>query len=201
MSTRLSRAALLRRGLVGGGVLAASGSLAAVLAGPASALTAPDGDLAALRLLIGAELLALDFQGQALAGGKLDAASSALLERMHADEQAHYDGLADLMAQAGEPPATADDIDFAYPKATFARESSILKLADELEALQLGAYVGANANVQTPELRLAIGQISANEAQHLGALRALAGKPAIGKAFGPALTSDAVSSFLDVYES
>lgn len=193
----MTRSSLLRRG----GALLATGSLATVLVAPAAALTAPDGDLAALRLLIGAELLALDFQGRALAAGTLGANARALLTRMRADEQAHYAGLADLMAQAGQRPATADDIDFAYPRSTFGSESSILGLAAELEALQLGAYVGANANVQTAPLRLAIGQISANEAQHVAALRTLAGKPAIGKAFGPALTSDAVTSVLDLYES
>jgi len=120
---------------------------------------------------------------------------------MHADEQAHYQGLANLMLQSGQPPATADDVNFAYPKGTFARESAILKLAAELEALQLGAYTGANASVQTPEVRMAIGQISANESQHVAALAALAGKPIIGKPFGPALHADAVTAALDTYES
>ncbi len=182
-------------------MLLASGSVASVFAGSASALTAPDGDIAALRLLIGTELLALDFQTRALASGKLPTSSSALLKRMQADEQAHYDGLADLMSEAGQTPATSDDIDFSYPKSTFDSGSSILKLAAELEALQLGAYIGANAGVQTPQLRVAIGQISANESQHVAALATLAGKPVIGRAFGPALTSGAVTSVLDVYES
>src|SRR5579872_3303260 len=151
----LSRGALLRRGLAGGGALVTTGGLASVLAAPASALTSPDGDLAALRLLIGAELLALDFQTRALASGKLGAPAAKLVARLRADERAHYEGLADLMFQAGQKAATADDIDFAYPRATFATETAILRLAGELEALQLGAYIGANAGVQTPQLRTA----------------------------------------------
>jgi rubrerythrin len=193
----LTRSSFLRRG----GAVLAAGWLTGALAGPASALDAPDGDVAALRLLIGAELLALDFQSRALASGKAGSEAKGLLQRLHADEQAHYDGLADLMGQAGETPAAPDDIDFAYPRSTFASEAAILRLAEELEELQLGAYVGANATVETPRLRLALGQISANEAQHVSALRALAGKPAVGKAFGPALRSDAVTSVLDLYES
>ena len=51
----------------------------------------------------------------------------------------------------------------------------------------LGAYVGAIENVETPELRLPIGQIAANEAQHQARSRALGGGSAIGKAFAPAL--------------
>ncbi len=108
---------------------------------------------------------------------------------------------ADLLSRAGQIPTTADDIDFAYPRAAFASSSSILSLAAELESLQLGAYVGASAGLQSPEVRIAVAQISANEAQHAGSLNALAGKPVIGKAFGPALDADAVSTALSAYES
>ena len=45
-----------------------------------------------------------------------------------------------------------------------------MKLAASLEDLTLGAYLGAVENVQTPQLRLPIGQIAANEAQHVSAL-------------------------------
>jgi rubrerythrin len=199
-ASSLDRAALLRRG---GGALLASGGLAALLAAPAAAspITAPDGDLASLRLLIGAELLALDFQAQALASGKLDPGATSLVKRLRADEQLHYNGLADLLSRAGQPPATADDIDFAYPKATFASSTSILKLAVELESVQLGAYIGANAGLQTPAIRAAVGQIAANEAQHTSALAALTGRPVIGRAFGPALDADAVTTVLNAYES
>jgi hypothetical protein len=200
-ATSVTRSGLLHRGLLGAGTALAWGSAASLLAPSASALAAPDGDLAALRLLIGAELLALDFEGQALAGGKLGPKSHAILERMRADEQAHYHGLAGLMGQAGQVAATADDISFSYPKGALGDEAAILKLAGELAALQLGAYTGANANVQTPQLRVALGQIAANEAQHVAALAALAGKPVIGKAFGPALQAETVSTVLDRYES
>ena len=50
-------------------------------------------------------------------------------------------------------------------------------------------------------MRLPIGQIAANEAQHASALAALGGRPAIGKAFAPALPIGAVSDALDEFES
>ncbi len=65
----------------------------------------------------------------------------------------------------------------------------------------LGAYLGAAENVETAELRLPIGQIAANEAQHLGALEALEGRSVIGKAFAPALQIGSVSDALDEFES
>jgi rubrerythrin len=64
-----------------------------------------------------------------------------------------------------------------------------------------GAYLGAAENLETPELRLPIGQIAANEAQHVGALEALEGRSVIGKPFAPALQMGAVSDALDEYES
>ena len=120
---------------------------------------------------------------------------------MLADEHAHYQGLATLMTGAGQVPATSDDINFAYPKGSFDSEASIMKVADTLENLTLGAYLGAVQNVQTPQLRLPIGQIAANEAQHVSALAVSAGRPPIGRAFAPSLQIGAVSAALDAYES
>jgi hypothetical protein len=173
----------------------------AVLAGPAEAMTFPDSDLSNLRLLVGAELLALDYQGQALSGGHLSAPASALFTQAVAADTAHYNGLVDLLGKGNVVAATADDIDFAYPKGSFDSEAAILKLADQIQALALGAYIGALENIQTPLLRLPVAQIAANEAQHVAALGALAGKPVLGRAFGPALQIDAVSAALSDFES
>jgi rubrerythrin len=193
---------LLRRGAVGGGALLVAASGASAFAGTASAASPPDADLAYLRLLIAAELLGIDFQTHALASHKLHTkGTAALIRRMRADETAHYAKLAAVLTAAGQTPATSDDIDFAYPKGSFRSESAILKLAGRLERLLVGAYLGAAENVETPELRLPIGQIAANEAQHVGALEALEGRSVIGKAFPPALQMGAVSDALDGYES
>jgi hypothetical protein len=200
--TGLSRAGLLRRGAIGGGALLVSASGWSAVAGAASAATLPDGDLAYVRLLIAAELLALDFQTHALGSGRLrHRGAGAVVRRMRADEEAHYTQLAHLMTAAGQTPATAGDINFAYPKGSFRSQASILRLAWRLEHLLLGAYVGAIENVATPQLRLPIGQIAANEAQHAGALSALAGQPVIGKAFAPSLSMAGVSDALDEFES
>jgi len=178
-----------------------SSSVVAALAGRAGAATVPDSDLAYLRLLVAAELLATDFQAQALASGKLSPRSGAVVKKMAADEKAHYTGLAQLVTGSGQAPATAGDIDFSYPKGSFGSEASAMKLAAEIETLVLGAYLGAIENLQTGELRLPIGQIAANEAQHVGALAALAGRAVIGRAFAPSLQIDRASAALDRFES
>jgi rubrerythrin len=181
-------------------IVSASGFSA--FAGTASADAPPDADQAYLRLLIAAELLGIDFQTHALASRKLHTkGAAALVRRMRADENAHYVKLAAMLTAAGQTPATSADIDFSYPKGSFRSESSILKLAGRLERLMLGAYLGAAENVETVELRLPIGQIAANEAQHVGALEALEGRSVIGKPFAPALQMGSVSDALDEFES
>ena len=182
----------MRTGLAGGGAL--------LLPSFANAAT-PDSDLAYLRLLIGVELLSGDFHDRGLGSGKLDTDSSALMTQMRADERAHYNGLAALVASLGQIPATSDDIDFTYPAGSFASQPSILKLAAKIENLALGAYLGAVENVQTAQLRLPIGQIAANEAQHVSVLAKSQGARPIGRAFAAALSIDAVSAALDSYES
>jgi len=201
MSDRLTRGAVLRRGALAGGALALGGVGAAVVAAPAGAMTFPDVDLAYLRLLTAAELLALDYQGQALSGGKLSADASAVVTKALADDKAHYAALVDLLGKGNVVAATSDDIDFAYPKGSFDSEAAILKLAGEIQELALGAYVGALENLQTPLIRLPVAQIAVNEAQHEAALASLAGRPVLGRAFGPALQIDAVSAALSNYES
>ncbi|HST16417.1 MAG TPA: ferritin-like domain-containing protein [Gaiellaceae bacterium] len=193
----LSRSALVRRG---GAALIASSAVAAWWSGEAAAAV-PDNDLAYLRLLIGVELLAADFQAQALASGRLSGPAAAAVKQMQADEKAHYNGLAQLVSAAGQVPATADDIDFEYPKGAFASQKTVFQLAWSIETISVGAYMGAIENVQTAQLRLPIGQIGANEAQHVSALAPTLGRPVIGRAFAPALTIDEVSAALDGYES
>jgi rubrerythrin len=191
----------LRRGAIGGGALLVSASGLAAVAPVAAADTPPDADLAYLRLLIAAELLALDFQTKALTGGKLRSTARGLFRKIRADEKNHYTQLASVLTAAGQTPATSGDIDFRYPKGSLRSQRSIVTLAGRLEHLMVGAYVGAIENVQTPELRLTIGQIAANEAQHQSALAGFRGDSMVGPALGPALEIGAVSDALDEFES
>ena len=197
----LTRAALLRRTAAGGAAIVAGGATTPLLFAPAARAGVPDADLAYLRLLVATELLTADFGARALAANRLTQRAELLLRQVRGDDAAHYAGLAQLTQGAGQTPSTADDIDFAYPAGAFASQASILALAWRLETLAAGAYLGALAQLQTPELRLPFAQIAANEAQHVSALAALLGKPTIGRAFAPALAIDDVSAQLDRYES
>jgi Ferritin-like domain len=200
VSRGLSRAELVRRGAVGGvgAVLASSAGL--VGATPAGAAI-PDGDVAYLRLLLALELLVADFGDQALSSGKLGSRSTALLKHVRGDDLAHATGLSVLLTGAGQAPATADDIDFAYPKLSYASQSAIVTLGSSLSRLALGAYLGALEKLETAQVRGPIAQIAANEAQHVGAFAQLQGRPVVGKPFAASLSIDVVSAELDRYES
>jgi rubrerythrin len=164
--------------------------------------TAPsDNDVAYLRLLLAAELLAADFHARALASRKLTRRTHTVVHKIAADEKAHYARLAQLVTAAGQTPATAGDIDFTYPKGSFMSQAAVLRMGVQIETLVLGAYLGAVENVEAAEFRLPIGQIAANEAQHTGALAALRGGSAIGRAFAPTLQIDEASAALGRFES
>jgi len=167
---------------------------------PAAHAATPDGDLAYLRVLLALELLLADFEAQALASGKLGPRSTALLKQARADDLAHAAGLSALLTAAGQTPTTADDIDFSYPKQSFASQGAIVKLGWSLSRLALGAYLGAVEKLETAELRGPLAQIAANEAQHLSAFAHLRGRSLVGKAFAASLPIDLVSAELDRYE-
>jgi len=192
----MNRAELLRSGVGGGVALLGPG----VWAERATAAV-PDVDLSYLRLLVATELLKADFATQATASRKLAGAAARTVRQMRAADAAHYAGLAALMNSAGQPPATPDDIDFSYPRGSFASARSTAALAWKLTTLAVGAYLGALEQVQTQSIRLPLGQIAANEAQQQSALAPLVSRQAIGSAFAAALPIDVVSAALDGYES
>jgi rubrerythrin len=167
----------------------------------AAAEAPPDSDLAYLRLLVGAELLAIDFQTKALATKKLNASLRATFRRLLADEKAHYAGLSKLLVDAGQVSTGPGDVDFAYPRGSFATRTAIARLGWRIESILVGSYLGAIESVVTPEVRLPIGQIAANESQHLSTLGPSARKGRIGRAFPTALSIEAASAALDVFES
>jgi hypothetical protein len=200
LGSGLSRSSFLRRGAAGGGALIASASGLGALA-PSALADTPAGDLAYLRLLIAAELLAVDFYGQAIARHDLAQQYAARAKQIAADEAAHYELLAALMMAAGQTPATSADIDFSYPKAVFKGTPSVLAFAQRLEYMLVGSYIDALANVQTQAYFQTLAQILATEAKHQSAIAGLQKRPLLGKSLPAPVAMDQMSDFLDNYES
>jgi hypothetical protein len=178
-----------------------AGSLAGSLVDSAAADTIPDSDLAYARLLVGAELLAMDFYTRAIASKRLGPDALAYAKRARLNEREHYDKVSEVLSGAGQTPAVAADFDFSYPRGAFASKSSIAKLGVSLEAAFMGAYLGAVDGLQTDALKQPVAQIAANEAEHLSVFMRLSGRSPIGISLPRPLTIDQASNALDVFTS
>ena len=199
MSLQFTRAELFSRGAKGGAALLVAGSAVGVFAGTAAADPLSDNDLAYVRLLIGTELLGIDFYSRAVDAKKMSAQGQKVLKAALANEKEHYQSVSAILTGASLVPLTAADIDFSYPKTAFDSASSITKLAAELEAAFTGAYLGAAGGMQASSLVGGIASIGANQAQHLSAFQnVLFGKP-INVAFPKAMSIPDVSNVLDTY--
>jgi rubrerythrin len=197
----MSRAEILSRGARAGVALTVGGSALAALGTDASAAVLPDNDLAYVRLLVASELLAIDFYTRAIASNQVSGRALKNMKHALANEKAHYQSLSTVLAESLQGAATADDINFTYPRGAYATAASIGKLGLEIEKIVLGAYLGGVEGLQTNALKRAFAQIAANEAQHLSVLSdEWLGRP-IGKAFAASLTIDQASDALDAYES
>jgi hypothetical protein len=195
--TSITRAELFTRGARGGALLLGAGSAAALLAPAAAADPLSDNDLAYVRLLVGTELLGIDFYTRAIAAKKLRPNGQKILKAALLNEREHYESVAGILSGAGLVPAAADDIDFAYPKGSFDAAPAITKLAAKLEGAFLGAYLGAIGGMQAGPLLGGIARIAANQAQHLSAFQnMLFGKP-INVSFPPALSIQEASDVMD----
>ena len=201
MTGRISRSQLVARGAKGGAAFLLGGSFAGSLVDSAAADAIPDGDLAYARLLVGAELLALDFYGRAIASRRLSPDALGYAKRARLNERTHYDRMSEILSSAGQTPAVASEFDFSYPKGAFGSRSSIAKLGVTLEGAFMGAYLGAVDGLLTSALKQPVAQIAANEAEHLSVFMRLSGRSPIGVALPRALTIDEASNALDVFAS
>jgi hypothetical protein len=197
MGAGINRGALLARG----GAALLAGSSLGVLVGAARAATPPDGDLAYARLFVASELLALDFYRQAIASTHFAGADQRSLWLARADERCHYRSAAEILTAAGQVPATANDIDFTYPRGSFNSRRAIAGLGVRLESLLVSAYLGAVGGYQTEALKELAARAAASEAQHLSVFAGEVGGRRVGTAFPRPLPIDKVSDALDRYTS
>jgi hypothetical protein len=185
----------------GGAAALAAGSALGAFASAARAATLPDNDLAYLRLLTTTELLGADFYANAAAAQPYVGPAEKNIAVALANDKTHYAVLAAILTDAGEVAPTADDIDFTYPRGSFATTGAVTKLAVALETLFLGAYLGAAGGVQTISLVQPIAQIAATQAQHLTVFSQLLGRSGFKAPLPAPLAIDAVTEALDAYTS
>lgn len=197
-SPTFTRRGILARAGAGAALVVGGSAVGAVAAAPAQAAV-PDGDLAYARLLVALELLSLDFYSRAIRSRRF--APGVELRRARAAERQHYDHVAAVLTAAGQVPATAQDIDFSYPRGSFDSHRRIARLGVRLESLALGAYLGAVRALETADYRNHAARAAASEAQHLSVFSGAAGGRRLGPPLPPALSIDHVSNALDAYTS
>jgi hypothetical protein len=195
----LTRSQLFSRGAKTGAALLVAGS-ALRFAETAKADPLAEGDLAYARLLVGLELLSIDFYTRALGAKRFKPLGQKKLREALSHEQAHLQSVGQILVGAGFTPAGAGDIDFSYPRGTFARKGSIAKLGFDLETISVGAYLGAVGGLQSGQLVQQVSRIAASEAQHLSAFGTSLARP-IGFAFPAPLPIELISGALDAFES
>lgn len=197
----LTRADVLRRGVLGGLTLGISGSIAALTASRAAAGEEPpsddqEADLALVRMSASSELLAIDFYNRALASGHLTSAERANLADLRRAERDHYAALAALL---GDAPPVADDFYFYYPAKAFSSRPKIASTGAKLETTIVGIYLGAVGSLADPGLRALAAQLAASDARHAGVLAAMSGGDAAGASFPVSLDVEHASELLAPY--
>ena len=196
---RLSRAQLLGTGARRGAAVLVAGSVAGAFAADAAADPLSPNDLAFARLLVGVELLSIDFYFRAMNSGRFKPVGQKYLRNTFVNEIDHSRTVSDILSGAGYTPATASDFEFIYPKRTFTSRGAVATLGRELETVSLGAYLGAVGGVQAQALVQPLARIATSEAQHLSMWASELGGHPLSAAFPAPLTIDQVSSALDQF--
>lgn len=199
--TSHSRAEFLRRSMIGSAGVVLLGSTASANIQDANAEPLPVSDLAWARLLVGAELLAVDFYTRAIGSAVTPVAVRKNLRRARLNEQEHAESVGEILRGAGLVPAEAADFTFTYPAHTFTSTKTIAHVAGELERILVGAYLGAIAGTQTTAFKLGFAEIATCEAQHLAYFNGLTDAKPFNLSFPPQVPIDQASKALDAFLS
>ena len=189
-----TRAQFLTRGARGGLALVAGGAVLSLAEGTAFGAVTADTDIA--KLAATAELLAIDFYGQAIKSGKLKGDELAYLGGALANEKAHYAALKGVLMSS-----TPAGLKFTYPKGAFDSRKSIGTLGMALETAFVGAYMGAVTAFKSNDLKGVAAEIGACESRHLSVLtnigaNAIVPAPDLPKVLTAAQATAAVTPFL-----
>jgi hypothetical protein len=203
---RLSRGRFLSLTAKGGTTLIAGATVAGAVARGAFAAPSATGpiadlDLALARLTVAAELLGIEFYGQAIASKKFRGAELNYLKKAKCNEQEHLGAMSEILTGAGQAVSTADDFTFTFPKGTFASSTSIATFGEALETVFVQAYLGAVSQFTAPALKLTAARIAANEAQHQSVFADFAGGRPVGVSFPLAADYATISDAVGTYVS
>jgi Ferritin-like domain len=175
-----TRAQLLVRGVVAGGVLTAGGILVGGLPKPAVSQPSAKQDARVLEFLLEIEYLQAAFYTEVERRGALSGELREFARLVGEQERAH---VAALERELGGDPRKRPEFDFGDATTN---PDEFIPSAVELEEIAVGAYNGQVANLTRPRVMTAMKIVSV-EARHVGWARDLAGRnPAPRPADAPA---------------
>lgn len=147
-------------------------------------------DLEILNFALTLEHLEAEFYKMAVSGGKLSGEALKILTSVRDHEVAHVDTLTKVITSLGGTPAAKAA---KYNFGDMNTQEAILKTAETLEGVGVGAYTGAAAAIKDKkDILPAAASIEQVEARHFAAIRILNKQDPAPEAFGPKLTVDEV---------
>lgn len=176
-----------------GFLLAGAAGLAAGGLGARPARAATETDLAFANFGLANAYLLADFYARSLETGRLGTGARPALRAGRRASNLHARALTELLAGAGEAPATPEDFAFEWPETTFQTAVAIRRTGIAVLQAALGASQRAAATVTEPTYRVLHASVAASLAQQLGALGGNA------EAFPVALELEAASAALEPY--
>ena len=165
----LTRVALLRRALAGGGTVVAGGVLFGGLTQVATSAPSERQDVRVLNFILGLERLEVAFYDAAQQGGGLRDELAEFARIVGGHEREHVSFLERALGAQAEPQPAFELADAAADAAGF------VGAAAALEDALVAAYNGQAANLTRRRLRDAA-TIASVEARHAGWIRAIAGQ-------------------------
>jgi hypothetical protein len=164
-----------------------------------AAASATDDELAFASFGQAAELLLADFYTRATAAEIATGAAAGDLAHGVLSATEHAAALAQLLTDAGQTAAVAEDFEFAWPDGTFATRRAVGRAGLEIVRPLLGVYLAAAIGVSIASYRTLFTTMAANIAQQVAALSRLSGRRMVGVSFPPAVDVETASDAIEAY--
>ena len=170
------------------GVLAGAAGGSAILAGcgdsptTPNAVTSPDeSDQADVEILNGVlDLELMSVAAYKVGAGRLQGRMLEVVKRFLEQEQAHADGLAAAITDAGGQPNRAKS---SYDFPAMGSQTDVLRFAVDVENTAIAAYIDALPKLTRGDLRATAASIITNEAEHVAMLLEALGEDPAPTAF------------------
>jgi hypothetical protein len=164
-----------------------------------AAASATDDELAFASFGQAAELLLADFYTRATAAKIATGTAAGDLAHGVLSATEHAAALAQLLTDAGQTAAVAEDFEFAWPDGTFATRRAAARAGLEIARPLLGVYLAAAIGVSIASYRTLFTTMAANIAQQVAALSRLSGRRMVGVSFPPAVDVETASDAIEAY--